>query len=198
MSSASASALVNDAGLDAQQKQALEKAKEQITKVLQKDGKVEQRDLHDLLQKQARIFACARRVSLRKTVCAAARSPACPRSAPAPIRRRTRRPQARSTDGCMYDDANRDAPATHKRPALVEAPGGFVPMPTSLKQVFASRAHTPSSRAPAASSRPPDASNRAAVRSLDGGRPPAHSRRRRITWSTTASWGSSRRSSVLG
>eukprot|EP00966_Prymnesium_polylepis_P079457 1841571-Prymnesium_polylepis.1 len=52
MSSASASALVNDAGLDAQQKQALEKAKEQITKVLQKDAKVEQRDLHDLLQKQ--------------------------------------------------------------------------------------------------------------------------------------------------
>lgn len=24
----------------------------------------------------------------------------------------------------------------HKRPALVEAPGGFVPMPTSLKQVL--------------------------------------------------------------
>lgn len=33
----------------------------------------------------------------------------------------------------------------HKRPALVEAPGGFVPMPTSLKQVCAR--HDPLSRA---------------------------------------------------
>ena len=43
--------------------------------------------------------------------------------------------QARSPEACMYDDTNKDAAVMHKRPTLVEAPGGFVPMPTSLKQV---------------------------------------------------------------
>jgi len=96
----SASALVNDVnhGLSTQQRQSLEKAKEQLTKVLQRDAKVVDRDLADVFQKQAR-----------------------------------------TNEGCMYDDTNKDAPAMHKRPALVEVPGGFVPMPTSLKQAASDR-----------------------------------------------------------
>lgn len=49
-------AFVNDVsgGLSTQQRQALEKAKEQITKVLQKDSKVSERDIGDVFQKQAR------------------------------------------------------------------------------------------------------------------------------------------------
>lgn len=41
-------------GLSTQQRQALEKAKEQITKVLQKDSKVSERDIGDVFQKQVR------------------------------------------------------------------------------------------------------------------------------------------------
>lgn len=48
------SALVNDVniGPNEQQRQALEKAREQLLKVMQKDAKVTERDLSDVLQKQ--------------------------------------------------------------------------------------------------------------------------------------------------
>ena len=49
----SASSLVNDTnGLSQQEKSALEKAKEQLSKALAKDSRVQDRDLQDLLMKQ--------------------------------------------------------------------------------------------------------------------------------------------------
>ena len=37
----------------------------------------------------------------------------------------------------LYEEASKDAPAVHNRPALVEAPGGFTQMPAALKQAAA-------------------------------------------------------------
>lgn len=51
-----ASSLVNDAnGLNKQQQQALEKAKEQLRLAINKDSKVSDRDMYDLLLKQASV-----------------------------------------------------------------------------------------------------------------------------------------------
>ena len=42
--------------------------------------------------------------------------------------------QARMEESQLYEEASRDAPVMHKRPALTEAPGGFTQMPAALKQ----------------------------------------------------------------
>ena len=45
--------------------------------------------------------------------------------------------QARKSDSTQYEEASRDAPAVHRRPAFWEAPGGFTQMPAALKQAAA-------------------------------------------------------------
>lgn len=42
--------------------------------------------------------------------------------------------QARMEESQLYEEASRDAPVMHRRPALTEAPGGFTQMPAALKQ----------------------------------------------------------------
>ena len=82
--------------MTAADKASLERSTEHITKVLTKDAKVSERDLHDRLLKQARM-----------------------------------------QENLLYDEAARDGPDAHKRPALSEAPGGFTQMPAALKQAAA-------------------------------------------------------------
>ncbi len=45
--------------------------------------------------------------------------------------------QSRSPEGSLYQEASRDAPGVHQRPAIVEAPGGFTQIPAALKQAAA-------------------------------------------------------------